>query len=146
MLTEVSAMCSHWINPLSARCFFFFRFFLKKNFNFVSVFVKAVTWYALCYMISWTMLAGWSSGNCIWTFLFLHLSACLCPTLFFSSSIHVTHDKVQHSCPYIDLCSVWSGLDLEDGAHAQTQHVHTPLGRLRWVLRHLDALGNVNLC
>lgn len=75
-----------------------------------------------------------------WVFLFLRLSACLCPTLFFSSSIHVTNDKVQHSCPYIDLCSVWSGWDWEDGAHAQTQRV-----RLHWVLRHLGALGNVNM-
>lgn len=55
----------------------------------------------------------------IWTFLFV--CACLCLALFFSSSIHVTNDKVHCSCPYIDLCSVWSGWGQDDGAHARTQ-------------------------
>lgn len=43
---------------------------------------------------------------------------------FFSSSIHVTDDKVQCLCPYIDLCSVWSGSDWDDGAHRHS-HTHT---------------------
>lgn len=85
--------------------------------------------------------ATWSGGDS------MHESFCSSvsllvsvPLSFFSSSIHVTNDKVQHSCPYIDLCSVWSVWDWEDGAHAQTQRV-----RLHRVLRHLGALGNVNM-
>lgn len=65
------------------------------------------------------------------------LSASLCLALFFSSSIHVTNDKVQCLCPYIDLCSVWSGWGWDDGAHTHT-HICS-------VLRHLGALGNVSM-
>lgn len=60
-------------------------------------------------MVSWQI---------IWTFLFV--CGCLCLALFFSSSIHVTNDKVHCSCPYIDLCSVWSSWGQDDGAHTHT--------------------------
>lgn len=67
---------------------------------------------------------GWSGGNSMADPFCSPVSLPVYALLFFSSSIHVTNDKVQCLCPYIDLCSVWSGWDWEDGAHAYT-YTHT---------------------
>lgn len=64
--------------------------------------------------------SGWSGGNSMRDPFCSSVSLPVYVLLFFSSSIHVTNDKVQCLCPYIDLCSVWSGWDWEDGAHAHT--------------------------